>query len=165
FKDGFIDEFTCTNFENEEENKKYVKENLMRLHDTLPLGEFAIGTNTTAYVMAEKYQIIEKLPILIIEKMGPHFAIGDTCFSFAEDLPIYNLTDNKEITARDNEKSIKRKVDINEAYTGVHTDITIPYDEIGFIKVITKDGKEISIIENGRFVLEGTEFLNKAFDN
>ncbi|MGL4773467.1 MAG: aminopeptidase, partial [Clostridium sp.] len=32
FKDGFIEEFTCTNFENEEENKKYVKENLMRLH-------------------------------------------------------------------------------------------------------------------------------------
>ncbi|MGL5150559.1 MAG: aminopeptidase [Clostridium sp.] len=164
FKDGFVNDFACSNFKSEEENKKYVKENLMRLHDTLPLGEFAIGTNTVAYVMAEKYKIIEKLPILIIEKMGPHFAIGDTCFSFAEDLPIYNLTDNKEVVARDNEKSIKRKVDVNEAYTGVHTDITIPYDEIGFINVILKNGEEISIIKDGRFVLDGTEFLNQPFE-
>ena len=25
-------------------------------HDTLPLGEFAIGTNTVAYAMAQKYR-------------------------------------------------------------------------------------------------------------
>ncbi|WP_392486087.1 aminopeptidase [Haloimpatiens sp. FM7315] len=163
FKDGFVSEYTCKNFENEEDNKTYVKENLMQFHDTLPLGEFAIGTNTKAYVMAEKYDIIEKLPILIIEKMGPHFAIGDTCFSYAEDLPIYNMLDNKEITARENEKTALRKKDMNKAYTSVHTDITLPYEEIEFISVVSKSGKYIDIIRDGRFALEGTSKLNEAF--
>ena len=45
-----------------------VRQNLLFNHDTLPLGEFAIGTNTTAYVMAEKYAITQRLPILIVEK-------------------------------------------------------------------------------------------------
>ena len=35
------------------------------------MGEFAIGTNTTAYVMAKTYDILYQLPILIVEKMGP----------------------------------------------------------------------------------------------
>jgi leucyl aminopeptidase (aminopeptidase T) len=135
----------------------------LKLHDRLPLGEFAIGTNTTAYVMAQKYGIIEVLPVLIIEKMGPHFAIGDTCFGWAEDLPVHNLVDNKEVIARENEHSALRKEDINKAYTGVHTDITIPYEEIEFVKVVNKDGESVDIIRNGRFALEGTEELNRAF--
>ena len=106
FKDGYVADYTCSNFENEKDNSEYVKENLMECHKELPLGEFAIGTNTEAYVMAQKYGIIEVLPILIIEKMGPHFAIGDTCFSWSEDLPVYNLLNKKEIVARDNDKSI-----------------------------------------------------------
>jgi len=44
-----------------------------------------------------------------------------------------------------------------------HTDITIPYDELGAIWVETRDGERISIIENGKFVLKGTEALNEAF--
>ena len=36
----------------EEENKKYISDNVLFHHDTLPMGEFAIGTNTTAYRMA-----------------------------------------------------------------------------------------------------------------
>lgn len=63
-----IKDYTCKNFDTEEENKKYIKENVMFNHDTLPIGEFAIGTNTTAYVMANKYDIVYKLPILIVEK-------------------------------------------------------------------------------------------------
>lgn len=164
FKDGYISEYTCTNFEDEEENKKYIEENLMFPHKTLPLGEFAIGTNTLAYVVCKKYGIIDKLPVLIIEKMGPHFAVGDTCFSFAEDIPVCNPLDKKEIIARDNEKSILRKTDINEAYTNVHTDITLPYDGLECVTVITKEGENIDIIKNGRFVLEGTEELNEVFE-
>ena len=53
-------------------------------HPKLAMGEFAIGTNTTAYVAAQKYNIADKLPILIAEKMGPHFAVGDTCYSWSE---------------------------------------------------------------------------------
>lgn len=162
FKDGKIVEYTCKNFESEEENKRFLKENLLHHHETLPLGEFAIGTNTTAYVMAQKYNIAHLLPILIAEKMGPHFAVGDTCYSWSEDTAVYN-PDGKEIIARDNEVSILRKEDISKAYMGCHTDITIPYDELDKICVKTENGESIEIIRDGRFVLEGTEKLNEPF--
>ena len=157
-----IADYTCGNFDTEEENKNFIKENLLYHHDTLPLGEFAIGTNTTAYVMAKKYDIGHLLPILIAEKTGPHFAVGDTCYSWSEDTPMYN-PDGKEIIARDNEVSILRKEDVSKAYFGCHTDITIPYDELGAIWVERRDGGRIFIIENGKFVLKGTEPLNEAF--
>lgn len=164
FEDGRVVDYSCSNFETEEENRKFIHENLMYNHDGLPLGEFAIGTNTTAYVMANQYDIVYRLPILIVEKMGPHFAVGDTCYSWSEDLPVYN-PDGKEVTARDNEISILRKDDISRAYFNCHTDITIPYEEIFKISVVTKEGLEIKIIENGRFVLAGCEELNKPFEN
>ena len=41
----------------------------------------------------------------------------------------------------------------------------IPYDELGSIRVIDDEGEMISIIENGRFVLPGTEELNRPFEN
>ena len=81
FEDGMIRDYTCTNFEKEEECRKYIKENVLMNHETLPMGEFAIGTNTTAYRMARDFDIADKLPILIAEKTGPHFAVGDTCYS------------------------------------------------------------------------------------
>ncbi len=163
FKDGQIAEYTCKNFETEEENKKYIKENLMYQRETLPIGEFAIGTNTTAYVMGKKYNISDRLPILIAEKTGPHFAVGDTCFSMSEDVKTYN-PNGKEMVAKDNEISILRKTEIEKAYFSCHTDITIPYNELDTIVVHTKDGEEITIIDGGRFVLEGTESLNEPLD-
>jgi leucyl aminopeptidase (aminopeptidase T) len=162
FKDGYIHEYTCDNFEDDGDNKRYIRENLMYNHDTLPLGEFAIGTNTAAYVMARKYDIVDLLPILIVEKMGPHFAVGDTCYHHREDHPVYN-PDGKEIMARDNEKSILREMNPSEAYFNCHTDITLPYDAIGFIEAIKYDGSHVEIIKDGRFVLEGTEYLNIPF--
>ncbi|MCT4631220.1 MAG: aminopeptidase [Firmicutes bacterium] len=161
FEDGYTIKYSCDNFESDEENIKYIEENLMFPHKHLPMGEFAIGTNTMAYMMSKKYGIMEKLPILIIEKMGPHFAIGDTCYSWAEDVKIYNPTDGKEIVAKDNELSIKRKEDINKAYTNKHIDITIPYDELDYIKVVTRDKEEIYVIKDGKFDLAGTEALNE----
>ena len=163
FQDGKIVEYTCGNFQNEEENQNFIKENILYHHDTLPLGEFAIGTNTTAYVMAQKYQIGHLLPILIAEKMGPHFAVGDTCYSWAEENKVYN-PDGKEIVAKDNSVSILRKEDPGKAYFQCHTDITIPYEELGSITVIREDGTEVDIIRNGRFVLPGTEILNEPLD-
>ncbi|HAN09862.1 MAG TPA: leucyl aminopeptidase [Clostridiales bacterium] len=164
FKDGYVVNYNCKNFETEEQNKKYIEENLLHPYKSLPMGEFAIGTNTTAYVMARKYDIGHLLPILIAEKTGPHFAIGDTCFSHREDLKVYNNIDGKEIIARDNEKSILRRTNPDEAYTNKHTDITIPYDELDFIRSVTGDGEELSVIEKGRFVVEGTEELNEVFN-
>ena len=163
FVEGMITEYSCDNFEDTDKNREFIKENILHHHETLPIGEFAIGTNTTAYMMAQKYQIADKLPILIAEKMGPHFAVGDTCFSWSEDTPVVN-PDGKEIIARDNEISAKRHTDIGSAYFGCHTDITIPYDELASIRVSQSDVNRISIIEDGRFVLLGTEELNKPFD-
>ena len=163
FKEGKITEYTCTNFDSEEENKKYIFDNILHNHQTLPIGEFAIGTNTTAYAVAKKYDIADKYTILIAEKTGPHFAVGDTCYSWAEDVKVYN-PDGKEIIARDNSISILRKEDPSKAYFQCHTDITIPYDELGSIVVVAKDGTETEIIRDGRFVLPGTEILNASLN-
>ncbi|MCU6762580.1 Thermophilic metalloprotease (M29) [uncultured Roseburia sp.] len=164
FKDGMIKKYSCTNFEKIEENEKYIKDNVLMHHDTLPMGEFAIGTNTTAYRMGRKFKINDKLPILIAEKCGPHFAVGDTCYSHAEDMRVYN-PDGKEIMPRDNEISVQRKEDISKAYFNCHTDITIPYDELDSIIVVQKNGTEIPVILDGKFVVPGTEELNVPLES
>ena len=162
FEDGMIRDYGCENFSGEEENRAYIRENVLHQHEGLPMGEFAVGTNTTAYVMAKKYQISPRLPILIAEKTGPHFAVGDTCYSWAEDNPVYN-PDGKEVIARDNEVSVRRRENPSEAYFGCHTDITIPYDELEYIRILRRDGQILPLIEKGRFVLPGTEELNVPF--
>lgn len=162
FEDGMVVDYGCANFPTEEENRKYIKDNVLFHHDTLPLGEFAVGTNTTAYVAARKYGIEDKMPILIAEKTGPHFAVGDTCYSHAENVRVFN-PDGKEIIAKDNEVSLLRDTDVNKAYFQCHTDITIPYDELGELSALTKTGERIPIILDGQFVLAGCEELNRAF--
>ena len=160
FENGKIKDYNCANFATEEENKAFIKENILFRHKTLPLGEFAIGTNTTAYVAAKKLGVESKMPILIAEKMGPHFAVGDTCYSHAEEVKVYN-PDGKEIVARDNEVAALRSVNPSKAYFNCHTDITIPYDELAELTAVKEDGDRITIIQNGRFVLTGTEELNE----
>lgn len=162
FKDGMVQSYSCDNFEKEKENQDFIKENVLFWHETLPMGEFAIGTNTAAYVTADRYGVGDKLPILIAEKMGPHFAVGDTCYSHSEEVRVYN-PDGKEIVAKDNEVSRLRDSEPAKAYFNCHTDITIPYDELGELTAVREDGGRIPIIRNGRFVLAGTEELNEAF--
>ena len=154
FKDGKITDYTCDNFSDEAENRKYIYDNVLKNHETLPLGEFAIGTNTTAYVVARKYGIEDKMPILIAEKTGPHFAVGDTCYSHCEETEVHN-PDGKEIVAKYNECSKEGE------YFQCHTDITIPYEELDSICAITLGGDEILLIKDGKFVLSGTETLNE----
>ena len=177
FADGRVTSVSCDNFlaelpetASEEEKaaaaeagRTLVIQEIMNGHESLPMGEFAIGTNTAAYAMAEQFGILDRLPILIVEKMGPHFAVGDTCYSWSEDSPMYN-PDGKEMTARDNEVSILRKEDPSKAYFGVHTDITVPYKEIGRIDAVLPDGKKIPVIVDGRFVLPGVLELNEELD-
>lgn len=163
FKDGKIANYSCDNFADPEEGKKLIRQQILKNHDTLPMGEFAIGTNTTAYAVARKYGIMDKFPILIAEKTGPHFAVGDTCYSWSEDSAVYN-PDGKEIIARDNEISLLRKEDVSKAYFGCHTDITIPYSELGDITAVCGDGRKLPLIQNGRFVVAGTEKLNEELD-
>jgi leucyl aminopeptidase (aminopeptidase T) len=158
--DGMITAYDCANFASEDENKKLIKENILFHHDSLPVSEFAIGTNTTAYMVGKKYGIAGRFPILIAEKTGPHFAFGDTCYAHSEEVAVFN-PDGKEIIARDNEISNKRKTDGSKAYFNCHTDVTIPYDELGEIIVHTKSGAEIPIFYGGKFVLPGCEELNR----
>ena len=163
FKDGMITDYRCGNFDDPEEGRRYIADNVLKGHDSLPLGEFAIGTNTTAYVVGKEYGIEDKMPILIAEKTGPHFAVGDTCYSWSEDIRVYN-PNGKEIIAKDNSVSINRKEDVSKAYFNCHTDITIPYEELEEISVVTKEGKHIILLKDGRFVLPGTEVLNEPLE-
>lgn len=163
FEDGRAVSYTCANFDSEEENRALVKQVILKNHEILPMGEFAIGTNTTAYAVAQKYGILDQFPILIAEKMGPHFAVGDTCYSWMEDCPMYN-PDGREMVARENEISALRKEDPQKAYFGCHTDITIPYSELDTIEAVHPDGTRTAIIAGGHFVLPGTERLNQALE-
>ncbi len=160
FEDGWVKDYSCTNYDDPIEAKNYVHENLLLPHKTLPIGEFAIGTNTTAYQIAKKHDIMSLLPILIIEKMGPHFAIGDTCFSHEEDAPHPSFVNGKEMIAVENEHSATRKTDPVNAYLMAHLDITLPYEMLKVISAVHIDGTSTDIIRDGRFVVPGTEELN-----
>ena len=160
FRDGRVCGCSCANFEDRKECLAYIEDNILYHHKDLPMGECAIGTNTTAYAAAARYGIADRLPILIAEKTGPHFALGDTCYAHEEDNRVYN-PDGKEIIAKDNSVSIRRKTDASKAYFGCHTDITIPYEELGEFTAVRKDGTRIPILLEGRFVLEGTQILNE----
>ena len=160
FEDGRVADYSCANFPDPEQGRALMRKVIFGEKERLPMGEFAIGTNTRAYRMAQRYGIGARMPILIAEKTGPHFAVGDTCYSFMEDMQLYN-PDGKELVAKDNSCSILRKTEPEKAYFAVHTDITIPYDELDRITAIRADGTEIPIIAGGRFVLAGTEVLNE----
>ena len=67
----------------------------------------------------------------------------------------------KEVIARENEVSAKRKADPSKAYFGCHTDITIPSSELQSVAVEKADGTTLPLIEDGRIVLPGTEELNE----
>ena len=80
-----------------------------------------------------------------------------------EDVVSFN-PNGKQIMAKENEMSALRKTDISKAYFQCHTDITIPYNELLEVTAVEENGNRIVIIENGRFVLEGVEELNKPFN-
>lgn len=165
FRDGMVVSYSCDRDGND--GREYIHENILKCHDSLPMGEFAIGTNTAAYAMGKKYNILSVLPILIAEKMGPHFAVGDTCYSMREEQKVFN-PDKKEVIARENECSLKRKANPSKegksAYFNCHTDITIPYEELGRLFAERADGSIEDIIAAGKFVLPGTEELNAYLD-
>lgn len=163
FEDGRVTEYGCDNGNTPEEGRALIRKAIFMEKEHLPLGEFAIGTNTRAYRMMEQYDIGARMPILISEKTGPHFAVGDTCYSFMEDMKLYN-PDGKELIAKENECSALRQKDPEKAYFAVHTDITISYRELDKIEAVRQDGSRITVISNGRFVLPGTEVLNAPLD-
>lgn len=152
FEDGIVVKAKCS------EGAGYVKESLFKGSDYVPAGEFAIGTNTYAYTLAGKFGLEDCLPILISEKTGPHLAIGDSCFARAEDVPVYNMFDNKEMVCRENEASFRNGR--TRCYCGFHVDITLPYGQLEYVRGRTEAGETISLIEKGRFALEGAEALN-----
>lgn len=154
--DGYTVDYDCAN----EGGKELLKKHLFRLNERLPIGELAMGTNTFGYVIAKKLGILHRLHTLIGEKMGPHLAIGDTCFAFQEDNVLVDPVNHKTFMPTANEKSGLRYTKPDEAYCYIHKDITIPYDEVAAIQVVAHDGRIIDIIKDGRFVLAGCEPLN-----
>ena len=162
FTDGRVCAYECANYDDPEEGRRLIRSVIFQNREELPIGEFAIGTNTTAFTAARKYRMEEKMPVLIAEKTGPHFAVGDTCYSYEEDIATFN-PDGKKIIARENECSALRHESPEQAYFHVHTDITLPYDELGRITAVGASGRT-DLIRDGRFVLEGTEELNEALD-
>ncbi|MDD4082660.1 MAG: aminopeptidase [Sphaerochaetaceae bacterium] len=155
FEDGKIVKSTCKNFENEKENEEYVKQELLQGKKDVTIGEAAIGTNTLAYSVSRKYDILFRMPILLLEKMGPHIAVGDPCFARGEKSSVFDLYTSKEMIARYNEETKKGN------YLNFHTDITLPYGEIKKLYGETKTGEKILIMKNGLFVLKGTKLLNE----
>ncbi len=164
FTEGYVTAYSCVQGESEETGRKYVEESLLFPHRTLPIGEFAIGTNTAAFSMARRYGIAELLPMLIAEKTGPHIALGDPCFAREEDRTIYNTVSRKEIIAKENERTAGRLEEPENAYTGRHIDIVIPFDEIQLIAVRAESGFMTDIIRDGRFVLRGTDIFNEDLE-
>jgi len=160
FEDGRVQEYSCENFSDPEEGRQLIRRVIFRNRERLPMGEFAIGTNTVAYAAARHYGIEDRMPVLIAEKTGPHFAVGDTCYSYEEDLATFN-PDGKRIIARENECSALRHSAPEQAYFRVHTDITLPYEELGLLTAVSPGGRT-DLIRDGRFVLPGTEGLNEA---
>lgn len=160
FRDGEAVEWSCSNFDDPEKGREYIRENIFYPHESLPLGEFAIGTNTVAYAMGVKHGIMGLLPVLILEKTGPHFAVGDTCYSREEDQERLDPDSGKRLVAVENERSTLRASDPDRAYTNRHVDITLPYSGLDSISAIHHDGREVFLMKGGRFVLPGTEMLN-----
>lgn len=160
FRDGEAVEWSCSNFDDPEKGREYIRENIFYPHESLPLGEFAIGTNTVAYAMGVKHGIMGLLPVLILEKTGPHFAVGDTCYSREEDQERLDPDNGKLLVAVENERSALRTTDPDRAYTNRHVDITLPYSGLDSISAVHPDGREVFLMRGGRFVLPGTEMLN-----
>jgi hypothetical protein len=160
FSDGEAVEWSCSNFDDPEKGREYIRENIFHPHESLPLGEFAIGTNTVAYAMGVKHGIMGLLPVLILEKTGPHFAVGDTCYNREEDQERFDTDTGKRLVAVENERSALRATDPDRAYTNRHVDITLPYSGLDSISAVHPDGREVFLMKGGRFVLPGTEMLN-----
>lgn len=160
FRDGEAVEWSCSNFDDPEKGREYIRENIFHPHESLPLGEFAIGTNTEAYAMGVKHGIMGLLPVLILEKTGPHFAVGDTCYSREEDSVLIDPDSGKRLVAVENERSALRATDPDRAYTNRHVDITLPYSGLDSIVAVHPDGREVVLMKGGRFVLPGTGMLN-----
>jgi aminopeptidase len=161
FTDGFVEGYSCQNFETLSENREYILNTLFNNTYPMPIGEFSIGTNTAAYAVISKHGILDKLPILLVEKLGPHFAVGDPCYARGEDEKVFNIENGKEIMPKENSQTAKRHSDPDAGYTNVHTDITIPYEDIGFLTAVNHAGNRVDIIKDGLFVLPGLDLLNQ----
>lgn len=160
FEDGMVVDYSSE--VDGVETKSFVDEGLLQPYSTISMGEFAIGTNTRAFSICHRYNLDAIVPILIYEKTGPHIAIGDPCFKGAEEAPVYNLYDKKEMIARANTRTSDKTND--DRYYQRHIDITIPYNQTEELSGLTAEGEKIVIIKNGKFVLPGAEKLNAGME-
>lgn len=159
FEDGRVRDYNCSNFEDPAANRQHVFETLLQSTNNAPMGELSIGTNTLAFKTAKDFGLTKLLPILLAEKMGPHIAVGDPCFARGEDSPVFNLYGGKEMTARDNELTGQRHHG-DDCYVNFHTDITLPYDQVGLFEGLLEDGSTVVILRDGRYLPLSAAALN-----
>ena len=127
----------AANFKDEEEGRRYIFDNVLKNHDTLFHWNSRGWNNMTAYA-AEKIRIEDKMPILIAEKIK--FLIlqwATHAIHGAKTSRVYNPK-RKRNRCKDNSCSRKEKEDPSAAYFQCHTDITVPYEELEEISVVTK---------------------------
>ena len=102
FEDGRVTDYGCGNFkpqENWEEQGKALVE-AGDFPGPRPAANGRIRHWDQYHSLRHGREIPDwgQTAILIAEKTGPHFAVGDTCYSFSEDSPMYN-PDGKEVIA------------------------------------------------------------------
>lgn len=150
-ENGMIVEYNCKNFLTEEENIKFLDEKLFENKGRMPISEFAIGTNKKLYDLLKSYHLLDKVPVIILEKTAPHIAIGDTCYAREENQVYYN-ENGKEVVMKSNELTSSKSEDEN-TYFNNHIDIVIPFDTIGYIYGIRSNGDEEEIFINNEILL------------
>ena len=150
FENGFIDTYSCANYETDEDNSHFIETLLFSGHSSLPVGEFAIGTNTRAYSIIRRYNIADTVPSLLLEKTAPHLAIGDSCYARRRG-SIKNSANGKTLSLLNNQKRL----------FNTHVDITLPFENIEILEASFADGKRVPIVYEGIFVPKYLSQLNK----
>jgi leucyl aminopeptidase (aminopeptidase T) len=147
--DGYIDSYDCANFENAEDNAQFLINHLFAGHTTLPIGEFAIGTNTRAYSVVRQYDLTATAPSVLMEKTAPHLAIGDSCYARRTEI-LKNHMNGKKLNILNNQDRL----------FNTHVDITIPFEQIESLVAVFSDGKNEPIISEGLFALSDLAIFN-----
>ena len=69
FEDGMVTDYGCGNFADPEDGKKYVADNVLKGHQYLQLGDYAVGTDPNACVAGRRCGLEARVSMRI---MGPH---------------------------------------------------------------------------------------------
>ena len=163
FEDGYIKDYGCSNFEDPEEGRRFVYENLLKPADTLPVSGFSIGTNTEAFCMAHQHGIMDRLSAPLLKKMGLQITVGNEGLGTEKASPLYN-SDKREMIARGHALGQERTASAGGEGSALPVSgtkaFTLPFDVLGRVTIQSPETM-LDVIREGRFVLLGTDILNE----